>query len=67
MAIFSSMDNKPDGSDKDRTPPLEKKAGSEPLKMAANPDPRANENLKSAPGEKQVTGAGSEITDGEAG
>lgn len=61
------MDNKPDGSDKDQQPPLEKRVGSEPLTMAANPNPRANENLDSAPGEKQPSGVGSEITDGEAG
>ncbi len=35
-------------------------------KMNVNPDPRANENVKNIPFEKEQ-GVGSEITDGEAG
>ncbi len=38
-------------------------------KMNVNPNPRANENVKNIPFEKETekTGVGSEITDGEAG
>ncbi len=39
-------------------------------KMAQNPNPRANENIKNTPFEREVSGSnsvGSEITDGEGG
>lgn len=36
-------------------------------KIAVNPDPRANENISEEEAAETTTGAGSEITDGEAG
>ena len=47
-------------------PPLEKKAGGGVENMNVNQNPRANENVPETE-QKQTTGVGSEITDGESG
>jgi hypothetical protein len=51
---------------KDMQPPLEKKAGGGVENMNVNQNPRANENVPETE-QKQTTGVGSEITDGESG
>jgi hypothetical protein len=47
------------------TPPQETPK-TQDIEVAANPNPRANENLDAAPGSTgEASGVGSEITDGE--
>ncbi len=61
------MDKKQDHKEEKEMIPV-KKAGSEQEGLARNPNPRANENIDTGDGDRERTsGAGTEITDGEAG